>query len=72
MYPPCNAHSSLWYVGCAHAQARTFPVLTLECCDTKGLVPPESSFLVGVYGEIENEIDNLDNLDELVGLTSVW
>ena len=50
-----------WFVGGAHAQARAFPVLTLGCCDTSALVPPESSFLVGGYGEIENEIDNLDN-----------
>ena len=25
-------------------------------------MPPEPSYLVGGYGEIENEIDNLDNL----------
>ena len=28
----------------------------------KALVPPEPSYLVGRYGEIENEIDDLDNL----------
>jgi hypothetical protein len=52
-----------WFVDGAHAQTRAFPVLTRGCCDTKALVPPESTFLVGGYGEIENEIDNLDNLD---------
>ena len=26
-------------------------------------MPPEPSYLVGRYGEIENDIDNLDNLD---------
>ena len=26
-------------------------------------MPPEPSYLVGGYGEIENEIDNLDNLE---------
>ena len=25
-------------------------------------MPPDSSYLVGGYGEIDNEIDNLDNL----------
>ena len=29
-------------------------------------MPPEPSYLVGRYGEIENEIDNLDNLDEII------
>ena len=48
-----------WYVGGAHTRA--FLVLTLGCCDTYALVPPQSSFLVGRYGGIENEIDNLDN-----------
>ena len=28
---------------------------------------PESPYLAGRYGEIDNEIDNLDNLEFLVG-----
>jgi hypothetical protein len=45
-----------------YACAGAFPVLTQSCFDTYALVPPEPSYLVWGYGEIENEIDNLDNL----------
>ena len=35
-------------------------------------MPPESSFLVGVYGELENEIDNLGNLEDMINICVSW
>ena len=50
-----------WITLTARVAHRAFPILTLGCCDTQVLVPPEPCYLVGRYGEIEHAIDNLDN-----------